>query len=102
MQTYVITCLKCKATRRIQVTKTAVGNRIDWLEQDSSPHEKIISGRERLDGEFGFQCVCGNNNLLTQQEAKTFANPAAPKPQEINEIVENLKVEKNSFQMVAA
>lgn len=102
MKTYLIKCLECRGERNIQVHQTAVGKRIDWLEPQAPNPDTIVSGRERLDGEFGFQCVCGNDTLLTKQEAKTFSNPAAPKPQEIDDIVKNLKPEPNRFQMVAA
>lgn len=102
MQTYVVKCLKCKGERRIQVHLTAMGKRIDWIEDKAPNPATIVSGRERLDGQFGFQCMCGNNDLLTRQESATFANPAAPQPQELKHIVENLKVDKPKFQMVEA
>lgn len=102
MQTYKVSCLKCGGERTIQIHKTVAGDRIDWLENQAPMPPTIVSGRERLDGEWGFQCVCGNNSLLTKQEAATFSNPAAPHAQEIEEIVKNLKVEKPTFTMVAA
>ncbi len=100
METYIISCLKCKAERRIKVTQTQLGRQIDWLEKEAPKPDRIISGRERLDGQFGFQCLCGNNDLLTTQEASTFSNPAAPKPQELEDIVKNLVTDKPKFRMV--
>lgn len=100
MESYKITCLKCKAERQIRISKTAVGKRIDWLESAENANHPIISGRERLDGQWGFECKCGNNDLLTTQEARSFANPAAPEPKEINDIVKNLKPDKPRFQML--
>lgn len=102
MESYKIICLKCKAERPIKVFQTALGKRIDWLETPANSHHPIMSGRERLDGHFGFQCACGNNDLLTSQEKRTFSNPAAPKPQEINEIVKKLQPERPKFEMVGA
>lgn len=77
-----------------------MGKRIDWLENAENANHPIVSGRERLDGNWGFQCKCGNNDLMTIQEARTFSNPASPKPQEINEIVKKLQPEKPKFAMV--
>ncbi len=71
------------------------------MEKDAPEPARIVSGRERLDGQFGFQCVCGNNDLLTTQEANTFSNPVAPKPQELEDIVKNLVADKPKFQMVS-
>jgi hypothetical protein len=59
-----------------------------------------VSGRERLDQEMGWQCLCGNNDLMTEQEKRTFTNPAAPTPQQINDVVQNLRVYKPKFNMV--
>lgn len=102
MQTYIIKCLECKGERTIQVHLTAVGKRIDWLERQAPDPPNIISGRERLDGEFGWQCACSNNTLLTKQERKSFSNPAHPKPQELKQVIDNLKPEPRRFAMVAA
>lgn len=97
-----ITCLRCEGERTIQIHQSAAGKRIDWLETQAPDPANIISGRERLDGQWGWQCACGNNTLLTSQEARTFTNPVAPTPQEIGEIVNDLKAEPNTFVMVAA
>ncbi len=77
-----------------------MGERIDWLEGQQGAYT-IISGRERLDGQFGFQCICGNNDLLTRQEKSSFSNPAAPRPQEINEVVKNLIIDPPCFNLVS-
>lgn len=98
---YKITCRKCKADRVVDITKTAGGEFIDWLE-DKQPNSKIISARPRLDGQWGFQCLCGSNDLMTKQEERTIKNPQNPKAQEIDEIVKNLKQEKPLFEMVRA
>lgn len=101
MKTYNIICSKCKGERQIQLHSTAMGKRIDWLEETTKADTPIVSGRERLDGAMGFQCICGNNDLLTEQEKRIFSNPASPKPQEINDIVKNLKVDQPKFEMVS-
>lgn len=95
---YLVTCGVCGGERKVKIHTSPLGAQIDWLEDDQS--HKIISFRERLDGEWGFQCLCGNNDLMTDQESKTFRNPAEPKPQEIKEIVSNLVVQKPNFNVV--
>lgn len=98
---YRVVCNKCKGSRKIKIVKTAIGNRIDWLEDKQDASFTIVSGRHRLDGEFGWQCVCGNNDLMTRQERESFENPASPKPQEIESVIKNLKPDKPKFGMVA-
>lgn len=100
MKRYQVTCKKCKGGRLIEVYPSVMGDRIDWLENKQPTDYTIISGRKRLDGQFGFQCTCGENDLMTRQEAESFNNPAAPTPQEINEIVKKLVVDKPKFRMV--
>lgn len=112
MQTYLITCLNCNAERTVKIHQTAVGDRIDWMETPENANHPIMSGRKRLDDQWGWQCKCSNDSRLTKQEQHTFSNPAAPKPQELNDIVKNLKpadikkisngVEVDKFRMQAA
>lgn len=79
-----------------------MGERIDWLEDKQPEAFTIISGRKRLDNQWGFECVCGENDLMTSQEVEHFTNPAAPTPQEINDVVKKLIVDKPKFKMVPA
>lgn len=99
MHRYRVSCLSCKGAREVEVSPSPVGQRIDWLEKIAPDPPTIVSGRERLDGQFGWQCACGNNDLLTTQEAGTFSNAAAPNPQEIDQIVKDLKPDKPKFKM---
>ncbi len=102
MKRYVVSCKRCKGERLVEIHPTPMGRRIDWLENKQPGPFTIISARERLDGQWGFQCVCGENDLLTEQEAKNFSNPAAPTPQEISTIVKSLKVDEPRFNLVEA
>jgi hypothetical protein len=85
----------------IEVHPSAFGERIDWLEDKQPQPYAIISGRKRLDNQWGFQCVCGENDLMTAQEVNHFTNPASPTPQQINDVVKSLIVDKPKFRMVA-
>jgi len=102
MQTYDVTCLKCEASRRIKVVQSMDGDRVDWLETPENANHPIVSARKRLDDQWGFQCRCGNNDLMTTQEARTFSNPTVPTPQEITQIVKNLKPDAPAFRMAVA
>lgn len=99
MQTaYTVICSKCSRERNIVICDTPIGKRIDWLD-DRPDDNTIISGRERSDGQFGWQCMCGNNDLLTTQERTVIKNPANPSPKEMNEIIRDLKPDKSKFIM---
>lgn len=100
MKRYKIICHQCQAERVIEIHNTPMGQRIDWLESDETAYAPICSARLRFDGQWGFQCICGNNNLWTTQESRVVANKLSPTPQEINEIVKNLEaVPERGFNM---
>lgn len=96
-----VICLKCKAERKIKLTESLSGKVIDWLESPETQFHPIVSGRERLDGQMGFQCSCGNNDLMTKQEKRVIKNPVSPKSKEIEEVVKNLQPDKPKFKLVA-
>ena len=98
-ETYQVVCKACGGQRKIKIYQTPVGERIDWLEDKQEEPFTIISGRKRLDGEWGWQCICGNNDINTAQEIRMMANPASPTPQEVSQIVDSLKVQKPKFDM---
>ena len=88
---YQVECKKCSGKRTIDIHRTTLGETIDWLEDKQTEPFTIISGRKRLDDYWGWECICGNNSILTAQERRTISNPASPKPQEINEVIKNLE-----------
>ena len=94
---YIVTCLKCGEKREVGIIPTVTGDRVDWLEND--PNERIVSGRQRLDGQWGWECLCGNNSIMSTQERETFTNKVNPDPQEIKQVVDNLRPEKTYFTM---
>lgn len=95
-KSYQVTCNQCGAERKIAIRN----EKIDWLE-DGKPH-KIVSGRKRLDSQWGFQCLCGANDILTDQERRTMTNPAEPQPEELTTIIKNLELQEPMFTMVAS
>lgn len=91
-----VTCLKCKKSDTISIVDE---RHVDW---NHSTSNNIISARKRLDNEFGFQCRCGNDDILSQQEKRNITDKENPDPQEVAEIVRNLKPQKSKFQVVAS
>lgn len=55
----------------------------------------IISGRKRLDGEWGWQCLCGQNTLVSKQERKTIKNLQSPDPKDIQQVIDMLVIQKD-------
>lgn len=100
MKRYNIICNECKAVRQIAIAK-GVNEVVDWLDNNPNPQlVKIISARKRFDDQWGFECICGNNDLWTEQEKKSVKDLVAPQPREIADIVRNLSPVKPKFQMV--
>lgn len=86
---YKVTCLKCKNFNVLPITEDRV---VMWKNDD-----RIISARFRLDNSWGFQCICGNNNLLTKQEDRFIENKQNPDPKQISEVIKNLKPDKRKL-----
>lgn len=93
MQTkrYQIKCLDCGGTSIIEIWGQDI---VHWINTD-----QVISARKRLDNQWGFQCFCGNNDIMTTQEKRTIDNPANPLPQEVQQIIENIKADAPKFRM---
>lgn len=88
---YKITCKKCQQSTIVGIINE---QQLVWNKTIT-----IISGRKRLDGQWGWQCLCGNNDLLTVQENKNITNKQNPDHKEIKQILENLKPDKPKFAM---
>lgn len=89
-----VTCSKCKGFSIIDIQN----GQLAWSEVG-----KVISARYRSDSQFGFQCVCGNNSIMTEQEIKLIKDPVQPTPRELSEIKNNLIIKPdNRFVMTEA
>lgn len=66
------------------------------------PVNYIISGRYRLDMNFGWQCKCGNNDLVTKQEKRDIRNLQAPDPKDISKVLKAIQTDKPKFKMESA
>lgn len=83
VQKYKVTCLKCKG---FNIVPIGDDRKVMWDNTD-----RIISARFRLDNNWGFQCICGNNNLLTEQEDSYIEDKQTPDPKQISDVIKNLK-----------
>lgn len=90
---YEVVCLQCKNKDKITIFEARL---IDW---SASTCNHIVSGRKRLDQQWGWQCACGNNDLMTQQEVESLTNKQEPDPKEISAILAALKPDKPRFVM---
>lgn len=89
--TYRVLCKNCKNSEDITIDEQ---HRIYW------PTVKyIISGRYRLDMQWGWQCICGNNDLVTAQERQTISNLQTPDPKDIAEVLKSIKPDEPKFNM---
>lgn len=79
---YRVTCLHCKKSDTVTITDQ---NIIMWAD-----NEHIVSGRKRLDNKWGWQCICGNTSILTEQEDTFITNKQHPDPLQIEQIARNL------------
>lgn len=99
-QLYNIICLNCKAVRRVGIVKNSAGNFIDWLDNNPDIQKvKIYSGRKRLDSNWGWQCICGNDDIMTNQEIKFIENKQSPNPKDIKDVLDSLIIQEPKFAM---
>lgn len=102
IKTFSVTCIRDKRKNRF-VTKIKVdvdNNLVRWGEEHTAIQDKhqIISARFRYDGQWGFECACGNKDIQSEQEKRIIADPRVPaKPQELHEIIKNTRPEKPKF-----
>ena len=91
--TYKVVCKDCQKSEDIVIDDQ---NNIYW-----KPVNYIISGRYRLDMQWGWQCICGNNDITTEQEQREIKNLAAPDPTDISKVLKNLIPDQPKFKMEA-
>lgn len=103
MSQYKITCLKCSSSRIVGIIKSNGRYVLDWLDNNPDAQAvKIVSGRNRLDDQWGWQCICGNDDIMTSQEKKYISNKQNPDPMEIANLAKSLVPQKSKFAMEKA
>jgi hypothetical protein len=53
----------------------------------------LEGSRQRLDGQMGFRCYCGNNSILCEEE-KGIISPARPSSEDLQKIANRLSKRK--------
>lgn len=83
---YQITCKKCKQEAVVEIDdrKHLI---TQWVK-----YVPIISGRFRLDMQWGWECLCGNDTRLSKQEAREIKNYVNPDPKDIATVTKNLEI----------
>lgn len=100
MSKYNIKCINCGAERTVGIIEGHTGQQIDWLDNNPSPEVvKIVSGRKRLDDNWGWQCICGNDDILTDQEKEISTDKQNPSPKDLATVIKNLIEQKPKFEM---
>lgn len=91
--TYKVTCKQCNKSDDVGIS--------DSLKQvkDWGMPKNIVSARFRLDGQWGFQCLCGNYDIITRQEDTFIKNKQNPAPQDIMKVINNLIPQAPKFKM---
>lgn len=88
---YIVTCRKCHGQSEVEINDIGV---VKWLELG-----QVISARQRFDMQMGWQCICGNNDLMTAQEKRTIKNYSQPMVDEMSKIMNNLKPQEPKFDL---
>lgn len=92
--TYKVTCLKCEGSDELKITPD---NTVFYTN-----HTPIISSRLRADMQWGFECICGNDNRLSAKEAGDISKLVSGTPMSIKRIADSLKTpDEKQFRMVA-
>lgn len=91
MERFKVTCLKCKQSDVLKID-----NRNHFVgETDKKLNTNFLSFRWRPDNNWGFLCVCGNDNRLAAQEEDEFDNIVAGDPLTVEKIAQSLKIPDN-------
>ena len=97
MKRYEVTCLKCKKSSFVRISD---GHQIDY---EGGMNTNLLAGRWRKSLDFGWECVCGNDNRLSKQEKDEMNNLVTGTPQQIAQIVKSLSIaDDKQFRMVGA
>lgn len=92
MNLYRVKCKNCKRTEDIAIDEQ---RNIHWGDV-----KNIISGRYRLDMQWGWECGgCGNNDLVSDQEKAEIKNLQAPDPNDISKVLKAIKTQEPRFEM---
>lgn len=98
MQRYQVTCLKCKKSDNILIDKRSI------IAFEKGASTNFLAGRYRKDMQWGWECICGNDNRLSKQEENMFDTLIDPRSNKlgIDKIMAGLKLDDSKqFKMEA-
>lgn len=65
MEQFKVTCLQCKESDNVLIIKGQV-------QFEKMMATNFLAARFRKDGQWGFECICGNDTRLCKEEADDF------------------------------
>lgn len=99
MKNYKVTCLKCGKYDVAEILEDAENPKIFFK---SGMATNFLAGRWRGDRNWGFECLCGNDNRLGASEVEFFDQLVKGTPKQVADIKASLEIpDKTQFTMVA-
>jgi len=98
MQRYEVTCLKCKQSDILLIENDSHA----IINYGKAINTNLLAGRWRKDNQWGWECICGNDNRVSKIEA-SFLTELVQKgnPKTIEDIKASLKIDdKKQFTMI--
>jgi len=95
MKRYEITCLKCKQSDILLIEDDSHA----IINYSKGAGTNLLAGRWRKDNQWGFECICGNDNRVSKQEEQFLTELVTQGS--IEDIKASLKIDDNKqFTMV--
>lgn len=97
-QKFTVTCLNCKQSDTVDIDNA--NHRV--FEYGKGVNTNITSARWRKDNSWGFECICGNYDLLAEEEKADFEKLVNGSPLRLAQIAEILKEHTKRFNLEVA
>lgn len=96
MKRYKVTCLQCEKSDVIVVDES----RHQVIDYEGKMNTNFRTFRWRGDLQWGFECICGNDNRLAPNESKDFDKLVKGDPESLKKIAASLLIDdKKQFEM---
>jgi len=98
-KTYRVTCLKCKQTESLLIDESTH----QVLDFGRKAETNVLSVRWRGDLQYGFECLCGNDNRLALSEKTDFQKLVQGDQMSVKKIADSLNIpDKKQFSLESA
>lgn len=95
MKRYEVTCLKCKQSDILLIEDDSHA----IINYSKGASTNLLAGRWRKDNQWGWECICGNDNRVSKQEEQFLTELVTQGS--IEDIKASLKIDdKKQFSMV--